>query len=114
MLRVAMEWLLGDEDVWSGELEYRLKRAITFDSTVGSRSNFTGVSRIFFLSLPMEWLLGDGYVLSTNLEYWLPRAITFDPTVGSRLIFYSGFQRLFSSVKLWNRCSLTRMSGRQP
>jgi hypothetical protein len=26
--------LLGDEDVWSVELEYRLKKAITFDPTV--------------------------------------------------------------------------------
>jgi hypothetical protein len=32
----AMEWLLGDEDVWSVEHEYRLKLAITFDPTVGS------------------------------------------------------------------------------
>jgi hypothetical protein len=39
-LMVAVEWLLGDEDVWSVELEYRLKRAITFDPTVGSRSYF--------------------------------------------------------------------------
>jgi len=38
--RVAMEWLLGDKDVWSVELEYRLKRSITFGQTVGSRSNF--------------------------------------------------------------------------
>jgi hypothetical protein len=29
-LMVALEWLLGDEDVWSVELEYRLKRSITF------------------------------------------------------------------------------------
>jgi hypothetical protein len=39
LLGVAMEWLLGDEDVWSVELEYHLKMAITFDPTVGSRSN---------------------------------------------------------------------------
>jgi len=39
-LRVAMEWLLGDEDVWSVKLEYRLKRSITFCQTVGSHSNF--------------------------------------------------------------------------
>jgi hypothetical protein len=39
-LMVAVEWLLGDEDVWSVELEYRLKRAIPFDLTVGSLSNF--------------------------------------------------------------------------
>ena len=37
---VAMEWLLGDEDVWSPVLEYRLKRAISFDLTVGLRSKF--------------------------------------------------------------------------
>jgi hypothetical protein len=35
-LGVASEWLLGDEDVWSPILEYRLKRAITFDPTVAS------------------------------------------------------------------------------
>jgi len=35
-----MEWLVGDEDVWWVELEYRLKRAKTFDLTVGLRSNF--------------------------------------------------------------------------
>jgi hypothetical protein len=49
-LGVAMEWLLGDEDVWSLVLEYRLKSAITFDPTVGSRSNFyTGFQRQFCL-----------------------------------------------------------------
>jgi hypothetical protein len=36
-LGVINEWLLGDEDVWLHEHEYRLKRAISFDSTVGSR-----------------------------------------------------------------------------
>jgi len=30
-----MEWLLVDEDVLSPEFEYRQKRAITFDPTVG-------------------------------------------------------------------------------
>ena len=33
-LRVAKEWLLGDEDVWSVEIEYQLKNAITFGQTV--------------------------------------------------------------------------------
>jgi hypothetical protein len=43
-----MEWLLGDEDVWSGELDYPLKRAITFDPTVGSRLNvYRGFQRLF-------------------------------------------------------------------
>jgi hypothetical protein len=40
ILRVAMECLLGDGDVLSIKLEYRLKRAIPFDQTVGSHSNF--------------------------------------------------------------------------
>ena len=34
LLGVAMEWLLGDEDVLLVELEYRLIKALTFDSTV--------------------------------------------------------------------------------
>jgi hypothetical protein len=38
--RVAMEWLLGDEDVWSVELDYLVQNAMPFDPTVGSRSNF--------------------------------------------------------------------------
>jgi len=42
VLEVAMEWLLGDEDVLSVELEYGLKRALTFNPTVGSCSNFYG------------------------------------------------------------------------
>jgi len=46
----AMEWLLGDEDVWLAELEYRVKWAITFDPTVGSRLNFyRGLQRLFSL-----------------------------------------------------------------
>jgi len=39
-LMVAVEWLISDEDVLSVELEYRLKRAIPFDPTVVSPSNF--------------------------------------------------------------------------
>jgi hypothetical protein len=39
-IRVPIEWLLGDEDVCSVEREYRLKRAIMFDPTIGSLSNF--------------------------------------------------------------------------
>jgi hypothetical protein len=39
-LMVAVEWLLGDEDVWSVELDHLVKKAIPFDPTAGSRSNF--------------------------------------------------------------------------
>jgi hypothetical protein len=43
-----MEWLLGDEDVLSVEIEFRLKKAITFYPTVRSSSNFyMGFQRLF-------------------------------------------------------------------
>ena len=45
-----MEWLLSDEDVLSVEIDYRLKKVITFDPTVESRSNFyMGFRRLFSL-----------------------------------------------------------------
>jgi hypothetical protein len=51
-----MEWLLVDEDVWSPILEYRLKRAITFDPTVKCAQKFL---EVVFLGVAKEWLLGD-------------------------------------------------------
>jgi hypothetical protein len=45
-----MEWLLDDEDVWSVELEYQLKKVIPFDLTIGSRSNvYNGFQTKIFL-----------------------------------------------------------------
>ena len=59
-LGVAMEWLLHDEDVSSVKLEYRLKRAITFDPIVGPRSKFyRGFPEANFIGVGMEWLLGE-------------------------------------------------------
>jgi hypothetical protein len=42
---VDMELLLGDEDVWSVELQYRVKRAINFVRPLDRAQIFTGVSR---------------------------------------------------------------------
>jgi hypothetical protein len=42
LLMVAVEWLLGDDDVLSVKLEYQLKMAKPFDPTVGSLSKFYG------------------------------------------------------------------------
>jgi hypothetical protein len=39
-LRVALDSLLDDEEVWSANLEYLVKRVITINPTVGSRLNF--------------------------------------------------------------------------
>jgi len=80
-LGVVTKWLLGDEDVSLVELEYRVKRAITFDPTVGSCSNFY---RGFIGSFPRGsygMILAHEDVLSIELEYRLKRAITCDPIV---------------------------------
>ena len=52
------ECLLGDEDVWSTEQEYRLKKAITIGPTVGLRLNFYwGFQRLFlFGKLWNHWV----------------------------------------------------------
>jgi len=53
VFRACFHWgsyamLLCDEDVSLVELVYRIKRAITFDPAVGSRSNFyRGFQRLF-------------------------------------------------------------------
>ena len=92
MLGVAMEWQLGDENVRSPVLEYRLKSAITFEPTVGLRSNFYRVfPEAVFIGVAMECLLGDEDVSSVILEYLLKSTVTFDPTVELRTKFYKGF-----------------------
>jgi hypothetical protein len=73
-----------------------------------------GFREVVFFGVVMEWLLVDEDSWSVAQEYRLKRAKTVGPTAGSRLNFYRGFQRLFSLGKLWNRCWVTRMSGRQP
>jgi hypothetical protein len=99
---VVMEWLLGDEDVWSVKQEYWLKRAITFGPTVGSHSKFyRGFQRLFrwvSSGIAVEWR----GCLVANLEYRLKRAIKVYPTIGSRLNFYRGFQGLFSVGYVWS------------
>ena len=95
-----MEWLLGDEDVWSPILDYRLKRAITFDPTVRSRLKF---SRGCFPYDSYGMLLGDDDVWSPVLGYRLKYAITFDPTVGSRSNFYRGCFP-WGSYRMATRC----------
>jgi len=98
--RLFSKWYLCNgsryEDVLSIELEYRLKRAITCDPIVGSRSNLYRVSKGCFSCGSNGMVLVDEVVLSIKLEYRLKRAITCDPTVESRSNFYRGFQRLFS------------------
>jgi len=78
-------------------VEYRFERAITFDPTVGSPSNFYRIFRKLF-SLEKMW---NRYSVSRRCRLWraeyrFERAITFDPTVGSPSNFYRSFRKPFS------------------
>jgi len=88
-----MEWMRHRYSVmmWSGRarLEGRFERAITFDPTVGSRSNFYWSFRMPF---SMEWMRVRYSVMMRSgrarLDGRFKIAITFDPTIGSRSNFY--------------------------
>jgi hypothetical protein len=83
-----MESLLEDKEVLSAMLEQQLKKAITFDPTVGSRSNcYTGFRRLFSLGYLWNQLLSDEMVWSANLEFRLEKAINFDPMLDRAKIF---------------------------
>jgi len=45
---VDEESILGDDEVWSSQAGWTVRKAITFDPTVGSRSNFYWSSRMHF------------------------------------------------------------------
>jgi len=47
------ESILGDDEVWSSEAGWTVRKAITFDPTVGSRSN---VYRSFRMNFSMQWM----------------------------------------------------------
>jgi hypothetical protein len=50
---VDEESILGDDDVWSSQAGWTGRKAITFDPTVGSRSNFY---RSFRMNFSIEWM----------------------------------------------------------
>ena len=70
-------------------LENRVKRSITIDPTVGSRSNFfTRLQRLFLMELrgigkTRRWR-PVGAIPPATLENQVKRSITIDPIVGSR------------------------------
>jgi len=47
------ESILGDDEVWSRQAGLTGRKAITFDPTVGSRSNFY---RSFRMNFSMQWM----------------------------------------------------------
>jgi len=91
-----VESLLGEAEVSSLEPEYRFERAITFDPTVGSPSNFYRSLRTSFSLYKMcNRYSVSPRSLRSRLEYRFERAITFDPTVGSPSNFYMNFRTPF-------------------
>jgi hypothetical protein len=50
---VDEESILDDDEVWSRQAGWTVRKAIAFDPTVGSRSNFY---RSFRMNFSMEWM----------------------------------------------------------
>jgi len=85
----SMQWMRGRYWVMMrccpNWLERRFERAITFDPTIGSRSNFHWSFRMHF---SMK-LMRDRYSVMmrsgrSRLDGWFEEATTFDPIVVSR------------------------------
>ena len=82
-------------------LEYRLKRSVSKDPTVGSRSSFvTSFWRLISIELrgigtTRRWCMVEA-IPTTRREYQLKRTVFKDLTVGSLLNFFTCFRRLFS------------------
>jgi hypothetical protein len=111
-LGVAMESLLRDKEVWSASLKYRLKRAITFDPIVGSRSKKYRGFRGCFLrgsyGIVTSWregLVSQPWVSAQKgHNFWSDRWIA--------LKILQGFpEAVFLGVAM-NRYSVIRRSGR--
>jgi len=47
------ESILGDDEVWSSQAGWTGRKSITFETTIGSRSNFY---RSFWVNFSMEWM----------------------------------------------------------
>jgi len=77
--------ILGDDEVSSSEASRTVRKAITFDPTVGSRSNFYWSFRMPF---SMRWMRDRYSVMMrsgrSRLDERFEMAITFNHTVGSR------------------------------
>jgi len=50
---VDEESILGDDEVWSSQAGWMVRKAITFDPTVGLRSNFY---RSFRMNFSVQWM----------------------------------------------------------
>ena len=97
--------------------EYRVKRSVSLDPTVGSRSNF-------FHEFPEAvfdggaWNWYDTLAASglghppTALENRVKSSITIDPTVGSRSNFFREFPKAVFEGVAWNRYDTLTVSGR--
>jgi len=92
-----VESLLGESEVRLSTLEYRFERAITFDPTVGSPSNFhRSFWKLFFLEYMWNRYSVRRRSRRSRPEYQFETAITFDPTVGSPSNFNRSFRKPLS------------------
>jgi len=92
-----VELLLDEAEARRSRPEYRFERAITFNLTVGSLSNFKwSFRKLFFLEYMWNRYSMRQRSRRSRPEYRFERAITYDPTVGSPLNFYRSFRKSFS------------------
>jgi len=63
---VDEESIFDDNEVWSSQVDGRFGRAITFDPSVGSRSNFYWSFRCPFHGVGPESILGEDDVWSSQ------------------------------------------------
>jgi len=65
---VDEESILGDDEVWSSQAGWTVRKAITFDPTVGSRSNFYWNFRMPFSA---HWMRNRYSVMMRFGRAWL-------------------------------------------
>ena len=81
---VDVETILDEEEIWSRQARVTVRKAITFDATLRSRSKFYWSFWMpFFLIVDVESILGEEEVWSRQARVTVRRGITFEPTVRS-------------------------------
>jgi len=82
---VDEESILGDDEVWSSQAGWTVRKGRNFRSDRWIAINLLlEFSDALFHGVGKESILGDDDVWSSQAAWTVGRAITFDPTVGSR------------------------------
>jgi len=107
LVSLASQWNCHEMPVVSSRArqEYRLKRNVTLDSTVGSCSNFyRSFRKLFCLASHLNYYstppASGRATPKTRQEYWLKRFVTLDLTIGSCSNFQEFQEACFLGVAM--------------